>query len=118
MRGWKLSDIGTSEGPSSGNRQKPDGQIDFPPNLATARVDVPYEHDFHKLADVNFAAGRVDVADPYPETGVPDPFCGDAGHSIDFNSVAPDDDTHGALAPDGSGGQGHGGYALGGNRPD
>jgi hypothetical protein len=104
MRGWKLSDIGRSEGPSTGDRHKPEGQIDFAPNFSEARQDVPYEHDFHKLADVNFAAARVDVADPYPETGVPSPFCGDAGHPIDFNSVAPDDDTHGALAPDGSGG--------------
>jgi hypothetical protein len=107
---WTLadSDLGCSEGPSSSDTHKPDGQIDIPFGPATLgdgyvsdlseRSDVPYQHDFHKYADVNFAPGRVDVADPNPDSGVPSPFVGDAGQPLDFGAVAPDTDM--GLEPD------------------
>lgn len=91
---WTLnaSDLGCSEGPSYADTHKPDGQIDFAPDFANARQDVPYQHDFHKYADVNPAPDRVDVADPNPDCGVPNPGAGDAGQPLPFDAVAPDTD--------------------------
>lgn len=79
MSDWTLGNVGNSPGPSSGDRHKPDGQIDFTPTWEDARQDVPYEHDFHKLADVNHAWGRVDVPDANLPHVTP----------IDLGSVAP-----------------------------
>lgn len=90
---WTLnaSDLGCSEGPSYADQHKPDGQIDFAPDFANARQDVPYQHDFHKYADVNPAPARVDVADPNPDCGVPNPGAGDAGQPLPFDQVAPEE---------------------------
>jgi hypothetical protein len=99
---WTISDVGHSAGPSSGDRHKPDGQIDVPFTV-TARQDIAYEHDFHKLADVNGAPARVDVADPDPVCSVPSPFAGDPGQPIDFASVAPDFEEPSPVDYDGSG---------------
>lgn len=82
-------DLGCSEGPSTGDFHKAEGQIDVTLSLE-ARQDVPYQHDFHRNADVNFAPDRVDVADPTPESGVPNPGSGYAGQPLDFMSIAPD----------------------------
>lgn len=116
---WELSkaEIGHGEGPSAGNLKKPGGEIDFAPNFKEARQDVPYEFNFNKLNDISGAPGRVDVNDHDPHGGVPDPFCGDMGQPTNFAGAAPDHNDNGDLAPDGSPGVGHGGFALG-NVPD
>jgi len=96
---WTISDVGHGNGPSSGNTNKPGGQIDFTPDFANARQDIPWEHDFHKEADVNFAPGRVDVPDPIPgEFGCPAPFHGGKGQPVDFNAVAPEESVDRQLA--------------------
>jgi hypothetical protein len=93
---WKLSgsDCGCSEGPSydskyEGTGGKTEGQIDIPFTV-DARQDIPYQHDFHERADVNFAPDRVDVADPNPDGGVPALFHGNQGQPLPFDQVAPD----------------------------
>jgi hypothetical protein len=97
---WALSDTGCSEGPSGRNEHKPDGQLDFQMSVE-ARQDIPYEHDFHKYADISFAPDRVDVPDPKPESGVPALFHGEQGQPLPFDQVAPERGPHGDLAPDG-----------------
>ena len=89
--GWTIGEVGASEGPAAGDRHKPDGQLDVSMSLE-ARQDVPYEVDFHKLADISGAPGRVDVPDPSLAGGIPDPGCGDPGTTLDLGAVAPEKD--------------------------
>jgi hypothetical protein len=87
---WALNpgDLGCDEGPSYDEQHKPDGQIDVPFTVE-ARQDIPYEHDFHKLEDIDFAGGRVAIDDPNPDSGVPAPFSGFAGAPLPFDEVGP-----------------------------
>lgn len=111
---WTIGDTGRGNGPKGSDDSLPGGQIDFKPDFKNARQDVPYEFDFHKLADVSGSPGRVDVPDPIPHgLGVPDPGCGDKGQPVDFGAVAPDTDRGVEYDLEGMGGSGHGGFALG-----
>lgn len=87
---WTISNVGSSEGPSSGDRHKPDGQIDLQMSLE-ARQAVPTQGP-EKFFDINPAPARVDVSDPELEGCIPEPYAGDQGQPVDFNAVAPDTD--------------------------
>lgn len=115
---WTISETGTSEGPMGGDDCCVDGQINFVPNMGTARQDVPYEHDFHSRADVNPAPDRVDVPDPVLSGGIPDPGGSESGTPLDFGAVAPDTDRGVSYDIEGVSGSGYGGFALGNGRPD
>lgn len=93
---WTISDVGSSEGPSSGDRHKPDGQIDLTMSLE-ARQDVTTDGP-NTFFDINPAPGRVDVADPELEGCIPEPFAGDQGQPVDFNAVAPEESVDRQLA--------------------
>ncbi len=96
---WTISDVGSSEGPSSGDRHKPDGQIDLQMSLE-ARQAVPTQGP-NKFFDINPAPGPVDVTDPELEGCIPEPFAGDKGQPVDFNAVAPEAQVDRMLGPNG-----------------
>lgn len=87
---WTLSEVGSSDGPSAGDRHKPDGQVDFAMSVE-ARQAVPSDGHSNTY-DFSNAPGRVDVPDPDISGGIPDPGCGDTGTPLDFGAVAPDTD--------------------------
>jgi len=98
---WTIADTGCANGPAGEDDTKPGGYIEIPFGPTTEgdgyvsdlseRFDVPYEYDFHKMADISGAPDRVDVPDPVPGNyGVPNPGAGTPGQPIDFNAVAPD----------------------------
>lgn len=88
---WTLSDVGSSEGLSSNDRHKPDGQVDFAASVE-ARQAVPTNGPVNKFDLGGLVPGRVDVPDPDLESCIPEPFAGDSGSPIDFNAVAPEKD--------------------------
>ena len=88
---WTLSEVGSSEGLSGGDRHKPDGQVDFAASVE-ARQAVPTNGPENKFDLGGLAPGRVDVPDPDLESCIPEPFAGDSGTTLDFNAVAPDTD--------------------------
>ena len=104
---WTINEIGTSDGPASGDRHKPDAQVDITPSLE-ARQNISSAGGDNKY-DVNPAPERVAVPDPDISGSIPDPGCGDMGQPLDWNAVAPDTDRgvtydlEGVDAPEASG---------------
>lgn len=121
---WTLSGQGDSEAVSQSS-DKTEGQVDFPPALATARVAVPTVgpsqlQPFSPIWDDNDGTGQDDADPTYDDParqGLPSEGL-DGVTMISFDAVAPPHNGPMSRAHTGTGGSGHGGYALGAGRPD
>jgi hypothetical protein len=90
---WTTNEVGCSEGASGADDCKPDGQVDFAADFKVARQALPTQAPEHQF-DFSGAPERVDVPSPVQDGSVPNPGCGTAGTPLDFNAVAPQDDSY------------------------
>lgn len=103
---------------------KTDGQVDFPPALSTARTSVPSNIEdnrthFNPVWDDGDGFGQDDASeDDVLRQAVPNPGGNKIGTDLSFDSVAPYHMGPAGATHTGTGGSGHGGFALGPDRPD